>query len=457
MEKKALIRDLTVGKITPVLLRFAYPVMLANLLQTAYSMIDMIVVGRFSGNVGLSAVSIGGDVMHFYTFVGMGFATAGQIMISHYVGAGERKALNEVIGTLFTFVFSLGLVFMLAGIIFADGFLKLLNVPEAAYAGAHAYVNCCSLGMVFIFGYNVVSAALRGMGDSKHPMLFICLAAVLNVILDLVFIAGFDMGAFGAALATVIGQGASFVLSLFYLYRNREQFGFDFRLRSFRISRRPMQTILKLGIPITIQTSASSISMLFVGSFVNSYGVVTSAVTGVGNKLNSLALIVANALNTSGASIIGQSFGAGKTDRVKSVFYHVFGFDLIFVTILSACMLCFPAQIFSIFDSSAEVLDMAHVYAPVAAISFMGFAFRSPSLALINGLGHSKINFMMGVVEGFVLRISLAYLLGVVLDLGINGFWYGSTIASYGYGVVVFPYFFSGAWRKRKSVVVHSN
>lgn len=122
MEKKALIRDLTVGKITPVLLRFAYPVMLANLLQTAYSMIDMIVVGRFSGNVGLSAVSIGGDVMHFYTFVGMGFATAGQIMISHYVGAGERKALNEVIGTLFTFVFSLGLVFMLAGIIFADGF-----------------------------------------------------------------------------------------------------------------------------------------------------------------------------------------------------------------------------------------------------------------------------------------------------------------------------------------------
>ena len=455
MKNKELIRDLTIGPVTPVLLRFAYPVMLANLLQTAYSMIDMIVVGRFSGNIGLSAVSVGGDVMHFYTFVGMGFATAGQIMISHYVGAGERRALNEVIGTLFTFVLSLGIILTAVGIGFAEPFLHLLNVPEQAYEGAWAYVVCCCAGMIFIFGYNVVSAALRGMGDSRHPMLFICLAAILNVVLDLILIAGFEMGAFGAALATVFSQGISFLLSLAYLYKNRASFGFDFRLSSFRISRAPMQVLLKLGIPITIQTSASSISMLFVGSFVNAYGVVVSAVTGVGNKLNSIALIVANALNTSGASIIGQCFGAGKTDRVKSVFYHVFIFDLIFVAALSICMLCFPTQVFSLFDTSPEMLEMARIYAPVAAISFMGFAFRSPSLALINGLGHSKINFMMGVVEGFVLRIGLTYLLGVVFGLGIQGFWYGSTIASYGYGLVVFPYFFSGAWKKRKSVVTH--
>ena len=453
MKKKELIKDLTVGPITPVLLKFAYPVMLANLLQTAYSMIDMIIVGKFVGNIGLSAVSVGGDIMHFFTFVGMGFSLAGQIMISHYVGAGERKALNEVIGTLFTFVLSVGAAFTVISLVFAKQFLSLLNVPELAYDGALAYVVCSSAGMVFIFGYNMVSAALRGMGDSKHPMLFICLAAVVNVVLDLVFIAGFDMGAFGAALATVIGQGLSFLLCLGYLYRNRELIGFDFKLKSFRISREPMKTILRLGIPITIQNSASSISMLFVGSFVNSYGVVTSAVTGVGNKLNSIALIVANAMNTSGAAIIGQSFAAGKTERVKSVFYHVFCFDLIFVTTLSVCMLLFPEQIFSIFDSSAEVLAMSHIYAPVAAISFMGFAFRSPSLGLINGLGHSKINFLMGVVEGFVLRIGLVYLLGVVFNLGIRGFWYGSTIASYGYGIVVFPYFFSGAWKKRKSVV----
>lgn len=452
MSQKKLVRDLTVGSLTPVLLRFAIPVMLSNLLQTAYNMVDMVIVGNFVGSAGLSAVSVGGDVMHFFMFLGMGFATAGQIMVAQYVGAGRREELNEVIGTLFSFVFLLGAALSVVGIAFANPFLNLLNTPPAARDGAYAYTVCCCVGMVFIFGYNTVAAVLRGMGDSRHPMMFICLAAVLNMLLDLLFIGAFKMGALGAALATVISQGISFLLCLAYLYRSREQFGFDFKLRSFRIAKRPMQLVLKLGIPIAIQSSAGSISTLFVASFVNPYGVVTSAVSGVGGKLNSIALIVANAMNVSGAAIIGQNFGAGRTDRVKQVVYRVFAFDFVFVSILSICMLSFPREIFSLFDSSAEVLAMAPLYAPVAAISFMGFAFRSPSLALINGLGHSKINFLMGVIEGFVLRIGLTLLLGVVFDLGVQGFWYGSVIASYGYGVVVFPYFFSGAWKKRKSV-----
>ena len=452
MAKKQLVKDLTVGNLTPVLLQFAVPVMLSNLLQTTYNMVDMIIVGQFVGSAGLSAVSIGGDVMHFFMFLGMGFATAGQIMIAQYIGAGKHKELNQVIGTWFSFIFLVGAVLSVLGVLLADPFLTLLHAPEASREGAYAYTVCCCAGMIFMFGYNTLSAALRGMGDSRHPMMFISLAAVLNMILDLLFIAVFRMGAMGAALATVIGQGTSFLLCLRYLYKNREQFGFDFKLSSFRIHKRPLKIILKLGIPIAIQSSAGSISTLFVQSFVNPYGVVTSAVTGVGGKLNSIALIVANAMNVSGAAVIGQNFGAGKIDRVKQVVYRVFAFDFVFVSALSICVLTFPQQIFGLFDSSAEVLSMAPEYAPVCAIAFMGFAFRSPSLALINGLGHSKINFLMGVVEGFILRIGLTYLLGVLLNLGVYGFWYGSTIASYGYGLVVFPYFFSGAWKKRKSV-----
>lgn len=453
MAGKKLVQDLTVGKLTPVLLKFAIPVMLSNLLQTAYNMVDMVIVGQFGGSAGLSAVSVGGDIMHFFMFLGMGFATAGQIMISQYVGAGRKDTLNQVIGTLFTFILLLGAALSIIGITMANPFLNTLNVPDASRAGAYAYTVCSSAGMIFVFGYNTLSAVLRGMGDSKHPMMFIGLAAIMNMILDLVFIAGFKMGALGAALATVLSQGTSCALCLRYLYINRDQFGFDFRFSSFRISKKPLMLVLKLGVPIAIQSSAGSISTLFVSSFVNQYGVVTSAVTGVGSKLNSIALIVANALNVSGAAIIGQNFGAGKTERVKQVLYRNFGFNMAFQTLLSICILTFPTFIFGIFDSSAEVLAMAPRYAPVCAIAFMGFAFRSPSLALINGLGHSKMNFLMGVTEGFILRIGLTYLLGVVLNLGIEGFWYGSTIASYGYGLVVFPYFFSGAWKKRRSLV----
>ena len=452
MEKKTLIKDLTTGKIAPTLLKLAYPVMLSNLLQTVYSMVDMIIVGQYEGSVGLSAVSVGADLIHLFTFIGMGFATAGQIMVSQYIGAGKHKELNEVIGTLFSFSFLCALILTCISLLNISGFLRMLHVPEAAFEGAHAYALCCTWGLIFMFGYNMVSAILRGMGDSRHPMYFIGLAAILNIILDYLFIGFLHMGAFGAALATIMGQGTSFLLCMYYLYRHKEAFAFDFRLSSFRISSKPMFTMLKLGIPIAIQTAASSISGLFVVSHINTYGVAASAITGVGNKMNSIALIVANAMNTSSSSIVGQSFGAGKIDRVKATVYHVFVFDLIFVSTLSILVLLFPEQIFSIFNSGSEVLALSHIYAPVLAIAFMGYAFRSPSLGFINGLGQSKINFLMGVAEGFILRIGLTYLFGVVLGFGLRGFWYGSAIASYGYALVVFPYFFSNTWQNRKTV-----
>ena len=308
-------------------------------------------------------------------------------------------------------------------------------------------------GASLIFGYNGISAILRGMGDSKHPMIFIGIASVLNISLDFLLIVALDMGMFGAGLASVLSQGTAFLLCMLYLYRHKAQFGFDFKLQSFKVKRELLKPLLNLGIPIAIQTSASNISALFVGSFVNSYGVVISAITGVSNKLNRVALIMANSLNVSSAAMVDQSFGAGKIERVKQIFYRVVFFDTAFLAILSITMLAFPTQIFGLFNSDAEVLAMARTYAPVAVIGFMGFAVRSPSLGFINGIGHSKMNSVMGIVEGFILRIGLTYLLGVVLNYGINGFWYGTTIASYGYGLVVFPYFFSRKWETRKPVL----
>ena len=451
---KQIIKDLSNGKVMPLLLNFAIPIMLSNLLQTAYNMVDMIIIGQYEGSVGLSAVSIGGDIMHFFAFAGMGFATAGQIIVSQYVGAGKKEELNKVIGTLLTFIVIVAIFLTFIGLIFAPKMLSWLNVHKLSYKDTYSYLICSCVGMIFIFGYNMVSAILRGMGDSRRPMYFIGFAAILNTILDILFIGSFNMGAFGAALATVIGQGASCILAFVYLYLNREAFGFDFKRKSFKPDGAIIKIIVRLGIPIAIQSSAGNISALFVSSYVNTYGIVATAVTGVGNKLNNVALIVANAMNVSGAAMIGQCFGANKMERIKDVFYHVFFVVLCFVSMLSIIMLLFPQQIFDIFNHEEQVLSMAFAYAPVAAISFMGFTFRSPCLSLINGLGQSKMNFMMGVFEGLILRIGLTYIMGVILDMGIAGFWYGSAIASYGYGLVVFPYFFSGKWRHIKQTIV---
>ncbi len=296
----------------------------------------------------------------------------------------------------------------------------------------------------------MVSAILRGMGDSRHPMIFVAIGTIFNIGLDLIMVAVLRMGAFGAALATVISQGISLVLSLAYLYRNKVAFCFDFKLSSFRPDSKIIGLMIRLGIPIAIQTSASSLSAMYVSSHVNTYGVVASAVTGVGLRLSNLALIVANSMNVSSSAMVGQCFGAGKMERIRQSFWRVFIVDFVFVTILSIIILLFPAFVFGLFNRDAGVLEMAKLYAPVAAITFMGFSVRSPSLGFINGLGHSKMNFWMGVVEGFILRIGLTYLMGIVLGMGIQGFWYGSAIASYGYGLVVWPYFLSGKWEQRK-------
>ncbi|MBO6159317.1 MAG: MATE family efflux transporter [Firmicutes bacterium] len=448
---KTLIKDLTTGSVTKLLLQFAFPIMLSNLLQTAYNMADMVIIGRFVGSAGLSSVSVGGDVLHFFMFLGMGFATAGQIVVSQYVGAGRKEELNKVIGTLFSSVFIMGIVLMILSFLLANPLLAVLHAPAEAVEGARDYILCCTAGLIFTLEYNMVSAILRGMGDSKHPMIFVAIGTVINIVLDLLMIAWLHMGAFGAALATVLSQGISLLLSVIYLYRNREAFSFDFRLRSFRPDGQIVGVMIRLGIPIAIQTSASTLSAMFVSSFVNTYGVVASAVTGVGLRLSNLALIVANSMNVSSAAMIGQCYGAGKTDRIRQAFWRVFAVDFVFVTLLSILILLFPEAVFGLFNQDAQVLEMSRLYAPVAAITFMGFAVRSPSLGLINGLGHSRMNFTMGVVEGFILRIGLTYLMGVVLGWGIQGFWYGSAIASYGYGLVVFPYFLSGRWKRRKA------
>ena len=454
VKQKTLIKDLTSGPVTLQLLQFALPIMLSNLLQTAYNMADMVIIGQFGGSTGLSSVSIGGDVLHLFMFLGMGFGTAGQIIVSQYVGAGRRQDLNRVIGTLFTSIASLSLVLTVIGFSLSGWLLQVLHAPEASAAGARDYIYCCTAGLIFTLGYNMVSAILRGMGDSKHPMMFVAVSAMTNIVLDLLFVGLFRWGAFGAAFATVLSQGLSLVLSIIYLYRNREAFCFDFKRTSFRMDPAIVKHVVRLGIPIAIQTSAASISALFVSSHVNVYGVAASAVTGVGARLSSLALIVANSMNVSSAAMIGQCFGAGKMDRIRQAFFRVFLVDFVFVSVLTVIILSFPTFVFGLFNKDPEVLELAKMYAPVAAITFMGFSLRSPSLGLINGLGHSRMNFLMGLLEGFILRIGLTYLLGVVLGFGIQGFWYGSAIASYGYGLVGFPYMLSGKWKQRKTVIV---
>ena len=339
--EKTLVNDMSQGPVLKGLIRFAIPMMLANLLQAVYSMVDMIVVGQFGGPAGLSAVGIGGQLTNLFLAVGMGFSNGAQVVISQQVGMKSKK-ISKTIGTLLTTELILAVIVGAIGIVFHQGILGLMNTPSAAWDEAVGYLVICSCGMIFIYGYNALCAILRGMGESKLPMVFIAVASLVNVVLDLIFVGIFHWGASGAAAATVIAQGVAFCCAAVFLYRHKEAVQFDFRLRSFAIDREQLGALCRLGIPSVVQQFLITVSITFVNAQVNAYDVAASAVDSVGGKLNMVANIITGAISTAAATMIAQSFGARKMDRVKHSFHACMAICMVWWVILSACLSAVP-------------------------------------------------------------------------------------------------------------------
>ena len=448
MEKRnRIIRDLTSGSVPKTLFSFSLPLFLSGLLQMVYNMVDMIVVGQFVGTAGLSAVSIGGEVLMLITFVAMGFSNAGQILISRHVGAQRYDLVGEMVGTVFTLLESLAVVIMAIFLFSYQGILRWLNTPEEIWEYTRQYCVTCIFGIVFIYGYNLVSAILRGMGDSKHPFMFIALASVINVILDILLVGPVGLGPFGAALATVIGQAVSFLFALRLLYKNREQIHFDFHPSHFRIGKRVIRPLLSLGIPMVIQSAAITFSMLFVNSYINAYGTVAVAVTGVARKLENMIGVVSQAVSSSGGAMISQALGAKKTDRVPKIVFHALWIVAIPTGIFALITWLKPEWLFGLFSSDPDVLTMALSYIPVAMIQYLGCTLRPPNFALINGSGNSNLNLSVALLDGIFCRIGLSLLLGVALGWGICGFWYGNAISGLVPFLIGAAYLFSGRWK----------
>lgn len=451
---KQLINDFTTGSVPKQLIKFASPLFLSNLLQVAYNMVDMIIVGQAQGKVGISAVSVGGDVSNFLTFIAMGFSSAGQVIISQFLGADQKEKIGKFIGTMFSFLLSFAAVLSAICFCFRTPIMHLMNTPPEAWADAMNYASICIVGMVAIYGYNIISAVLRGLGDSKHPFVFISLAAILNVILDLVFVLWMDMGAGGAALATVISQTVSFICCAVFLWRKKETLGFEISARDFAKWDLPLlSTLTKLGIPMAIKSAAIHFSKLFVNSWINSYGVAVSALAGIANKLSSVSNLISNSVNAAGASMVGQNVGAEKYERVPKIMLYSFAFTLVISTLLSGAIVIFPDRIFSIFSSDADVLKLVPEYIPIAILMFYGSAFRTPANAMINGCGNYKVNFAMALFDGVILRIGLSVLFGLWLGYGYLGFWLGDALAGFTPFFIGGVYYLSGTWKTRRYII----
>ena len=450
MNKKNFTTDFTEGNIPRQLITFALPLYLSNILQIVYNMVDMIIVGQVMGKVGLSAVAIGGDVTNFLNFFAMGFSGAGQVIISQLLGAKKSEELGRFIGNMASFLFCGGIFLSVIFLVFLEPILEIMNTPPESFSEAFAYATVTISGVVFIYGYNAVSSILRGLGDSKHPFIFISIATILNLILDVIFVIFLEFGAKGAALATIISQGISFLSCVIFLYRRRAELGFSIsRADFFTPDKKLLSRLIKLGLPMAIRSASISTSKLFVNSWINSYGVAVSAFAGVANKIASVSQLLSTALTMAGSSMVGQNIGAKKFDRIAKILKVMFKITLTIATTLSAVIYIFPEEIYGIFTDDEKVLQIGMEFLPIAILLFFGSAVRSPMTALINGSGNYLANFMTALFDGIILRIGLALYFGLVLEMKYFGFWLGDAIAGFTPLVIGTFLYFSGKWKKR--------
>lgn len=446
------IRDFTAGSIPRQLIVFALPLFLSNVLQVVYNMVDMIVVGHTLGKAGISAVSVGGDVTNLLTFIAIGFANAGQVLIAKYIGGGKKDRLARFIGNMTSFLLCMAVLLSVCGLLMQDTMLRWMQTPADAYGGAKSYALICTLGLVFIYGYNVVSAILRGMGDSKHPFIFISVAALTNVVLDVVFVVFLQMGTAGAALATVISQGVSFLACSVFVWRNRARFELNFTAADFlHPDREMLRDLIQLGIPMAIKMAAIQVSKLFVNAWINSYGLAVSAFAGIANKIGSISNLVSTSINTAGSTMVGQNIAARKYDRVKRIMLHIAIITLSIAILMSLVICLAPDAVFGLFTGDADVLEIGHAFLPIAVLLFFGSAARAIMNALMNGSGNVKVNFATAILDGIVLRIGLAVLFGLVLNMHHFGFWLGDAIAGFTPFWIGIVFYFSGRWRREKA------
>lgn len=360
--------------------------------------------------------------------------------------------MNHVIGTLFVFVLLLALA--LSGVILAASkwILDVMNIPAESYDMAMDYLLICAAGLIFTAGYNMVSAVLRGMGDAKRPFLFIGIASVVNLVLDILFTGFLGWGVAGAAWATIIGQAVSFLFSLFYLFRRKEEFGFDFKKESFIPKRNYVGMIVGLGTPMAIQSGCINVSMLFVNAMINNVGVVASATFGVGVRIDDIVNKISQGIQYAAMPMISQNIGAGEQKRAKQVVYHAWIFSIALTLFFMFLYVLLGKQLFMLFSDDPLVHDMSSTFIKAILWMFPAFAVMRGSGAFIQGIGNARLCMILALLDGVILRIGLSWLFGIALNWGFFGFVLGYGLAPFGYAIPSLLYFLSGVWKKRPTL-----
>lgn len=419
---------LTQGNILKSLISFAFPVVLALFLQAMYGAADLIIVGRFADTYEQSGVASGSQLFNMITMVITGLTMGVTVFVGECIGGGKPDKAGRGIGTGIAIFAVLAVVVTAFVVPFSDSLAVFMHAPAEAFAQTSNYVRICGMGTVFITAYNVIGAVFRGMGNSKTPLITVAIACVINILGDLLLVAGFGMGAAGAAIATVSAQAISVVFSLYFI--SKQNLPFTFSKQYIRFDPECLKKILLVGVPIALQEMLVQFSFLFIQVVVNSMGVMESAAVGVAEKVCVFLMLVASAYMQSISAFVAQNNGAGEFERSRQALYYGIKTALAAGFVMGAVAFFGGNLLSAIFSSEAEVIACAHDYLKAYAIDCLLTAVLFCFVGYFNGCGKTVFVMVQGVIGAFCVRIPAVYLMSQIEGASLFHIGLGTPISS---------------------------
>lgn len=424
-------QNFTEGKIFSPLIRFAIPVLLALFLQAMYGAVDLLIVGQFGGDnadVFVSAVSTGSQIMMTLTVVITGLAMGLTVYVGERIGAGERKEAGKIIGSGISLFAIIALIITVVMVLSSSALTKIMHAPEEAFDNTVWYVTICSAGTLFIVAYNLVGSIFRGIGDSKIPLLTVAIACTLNILGDFILVAIFNLGAIGAAIATIFAQAMSVALSLLII--RKRNLPFDFSRKYIRPDTKHIKSILRLGTPIALQDLLVSISFLVILAIVNNLGLNESAGIGVAEKVCAFIMLIPSAFMQAMSAFVAQNIGAAKYDRAKKALWCGIASSLA-VGIIVGYFSFFHGDILAaIFTKDALIIEPATQYLKAYAIDCILTSFLFCFMGYFNGCGNTTFVMIQGIIGGICVRLPVSWVMSKITPVSLFKIGLATPIAS---------------------------
>lgn len=438
-------KDFTEGKVAKLIFNFSVPLLLGNVFQSLYSIVDSIIVGRYLGAKALAAVGASYPIIFFIIALVIGIGGGGSIVIAQYFGAKQYDKVKRTADTINIFLLIAGLIVAVSGLFLAKPILQLIQLPEELLDDAALFLKIYLGGMIAFFGFNGVISTLRGVGDSKTPLYFLIVSTIANIFLDLLFIGVFHWGIAGAAWATLLAQLGTFISAIVYI--NRTHKIFRFAIKGMTFDRDIFRQCIKIGLPSGFQQTFVALGMTALMGIVNTFGTNVIAAYSTASRIDSLAMMPAMNFSVALSTFVGQNIVQRKMDRIRQGLHATLIMSMVITVGVTLVIVLFGNHMMSLFTTNPEVIATGSEYLTIVSLFYWMFTIMFVINGLLRGAGATMIPMLTTLVSLWAVRVPAAFLLSKML--GEDGIWWSIPIG-WVFGMIgAYAYYRTGKWRNK--------